>query len=105
MNLTDDNGRLAPSIVAGIIILAFILGNVTGWIGNMNWSLRANTAQIVEDMEAGTKYQKEKDAAADILKANIEEVRTNVLYTQEDCLNYSNVDYVRSLRNDRRDEE
>lgn len=105
MKLTDDNGRLAPSIVALIIILAFVLGNITGAIGYYNWSLRGATDQLVDDMKVGTKIQKEKEVKLTALTNTIEDTDNDSRFSNESCLNYSNSEYARSLRNSSGDEE
>lgn len=105
MNLIGKDGRLPPTIVGLIIILAFILGNVTGWIAHMNWIHRGEAAQIIEDMEVGDEIKEEEEEKLNLLDSTINEVYTDERFKTDEHLNSSNPEYVRSLRDSIRDEE
>lgn len=95
----DKDGRLPPSIVAIIMVLLFFAGNVTGWFAHMNWSLRGEASQIIEDMEVGDKNKEELLLDLERLDVNIEATNNDERFTNEECLSYSNSEFARSLRN------
>jgi len=105
IKMLDRNGNLPPTIRGLIIIAAFVLGNITGWFGHINYALRGEAAQIVEDMEVGDAINKEADTKFSQLRNNIEEAKNDPKLTQKDCLDTSSPDYVRSLRKRLREEE
>jgi len=101
----DKDGRLPPSIVGILFICMFLVGNVTGWLAHINYALRGEASQIVEDMEVGDTNLKELHIDLDRLDGNIEATNNDKRFTNEDCLSYSNPNFVNSLRNSSRDEE
>lgn len=105
IKITDANGRLPPALIGVIVFLAFVAGTPIGWVAHVNWSLRGEANQIIEDMRQGTKIEKELTTDLIKVRSNIEKVKKDARFTEEECLNYSNVDYVRSLRNGSRKEK
>ena len=105
MKLIGDDGRLPPALVGIIIILAFILGIIVGWFAHMNWSLRGEAKQIVEDMEVGEEIKSELDFNLIQLNSKMERTKNDPKFNKEECLGYVNPAYVDSLRDDLGDEE
>lgn len=100
----DKDGRLPPAIVNILFLFFLIVGLIGGWFAHMNYALRGEASQIVEDMEVGEKNKKRLQENLDALYDNIEETNNDKRFKNEDCLNYSNSEFAHSLRNNSRDE-
>jgi len=82
MEILNKEGRLPPAFISVIIISAFMGGNVTGWIAHVNWSLRGEADQLVEDARVVNEIHRDTDTNLIALSKRIEDSRNETL---DDC--------------------
>ena len=92
-----ENGRLPPAIVSIVILVAFGVGCLAGWVAHANWSIRGEADQLVEDAKIEKVITEDNTERMQALENNIEATES---YT-DDCLDRNHEYFVNELRRSR----
>jgi len=100
IQLTDNQGKMLPAIRNTFTLLFFIAFFIMGWFAHMNWALRAEADQLVDDAKVSANIREDETVRIDVLEENIENAIT---IEQNDCScgDATDIEFMHELRKKR----